>query len=205
MSRLAPLPATRDWSHELARLREAARRLVRPTTLAPTALAAALAAPVAADAQTLRGSPSSVQRAYDFAQKRDLAFPKTRREVDRAVAAGTYVRLTNGRNYQLRNVQFPYVLPATRSVVLDLAARYVRACGQKLVVTSAIRPTSVRLLNSNAKTVHPTGLAVDLRRPSGRCRTWLREALLKMEKAGTIDATEERFPAHFHLVVYRSP
>jgi hypothetical protein len=48
-------------------------------------------------------------------------------------------------------------------------------------------------------------MAVDLRRPGGRCRTWLRTELLSMERAGTIDATEERFPAHFHLVVYRAP
>jgi hypothetical protein len=196
MSLLAFPPAARDWRHELARLRTAAPYL---------AVMAALGEPATAAAQTLRGSPSSVQRAYDFAKRRDLGFPRTRREVERAARAGTYVRLANGRTYQLRNVQFPYVLPATRAVVVDLAARYSRACGQKMVVTSAIRPTSVRLLNSNPRTVHPTGLAVDLRRPSGRCRAWLREALLRMEKAGTIDATEERFPAHFHLVVYRSP
>jgi hypothetical protein len=177
---------------------------MRPAAPALASLALLLA-PADGAAQTLRGSPASVQRAYAYATGRELGFPKSRREVERAVRAGTYVRLANSRNYQLRNVQFPYVLPATRAVVVDLAARYVRACGQKMVVTSAIRPTSVRLLNSNAKTVHPTGLAVDLRRPSGRCRTWLRETLLRMERAGTLDATEERFPAHFHLVVYRAP
>jgi hypothetical protein len=161
--------------------------------------------PGTARAQTLRGSPASVERAHDAARARGLTFHRTRREAERAARAGTFVRLSNSANYQLRGVQLPYVLPATRAVVVTLAARYRRACGERMVVTSAIRPTSVRLLNSTAKTVHPTGMAVDLRRPGGRCRTWLRTELLSMERAGTIDATEERFPAHFHLVVYRAP
>jgi hypothetical protein len=49
--------------------------------------------------------------------------------------------------------------------------------------------------------VHPTGMAVDLRRPSGRCLTWLRRTLLAAERRGAIEATEERHPPHFHVAV----
>jgi hypothetical protein len=74
-----------------------------------------------------------------------------------------------------------------------------------MTVTSALRPTALRLRNSAEHSVHPTGMAVDLRAPRGRCRAWLRTALLGMERRGVIDATEERRPAHFHVVVYGAP
>jgi hypothetical protein len=45
-------------------------------------------------------------------------------------------------------------------------------------------------------------MAVDLRRPSGRCLTWLRRELLSMEGSGVIEATEEHHPAHFHVAVF---
>jgi hypothetical protein len=43
---------------------------------------------------------------------------------------------------------------------------------------------------------------VDLYRPTGRCLRWLRAALLELEGAGMIEATEERRPAHFHVAVF---
>ena len=70
-----------------------------------------------------------------------------------------------------------------------------------MVVTSATRPMSRKLANSSSLTVHPTGIAVDLRRPSGKCLTWLRRTLLAAERRGAIEATEERYPAHFHVAV----
>ena len=70
-----------------------------------------------------------------------------------------------------------------------------------MVVTSATRPMSRKLVNSSSQTVHPAGIAVDLRRPSGRCLTWLRRTLLAAERRGTIEATEERRPPHFHVAV----
>ena len=45
----------------------------------------------------------------------------------------------------------------------------------------------------------------DLRAPGGRCRSWLRKELLAYERRGVVDATEERRPAHFHVVVYKAP
>jgi uncharacterized protein YcbK (DUF882 family) len=74
-----------------------------------------------------------------------------------------------------------------------------------MVVTSAMRPTSLqrRLANGVAKSVHPTGMAVDLRAPGGSCRPWLRKQLLAASKRGSVDATEEHHPAHFHVIVFR--
>jgi nucleoid-associated protein YgaU len=44
-------------------------------------------------------------------------------------------------------------------------------------------------------------MAVDLRKPTGTCLVWLRQTLLVEERQGTIEATEERRPAHFHIAV----
>jgi hypothetical protein len=73
-----------------------------------------------------------------------------------------------------------------------------------LVVTSAIRPESRQPANSVERSVHPTGMAVDLRRPEGECLSWLRRTLLSLEGDNIIEVTEEHHPAHFHVAVYQS-
>ncbi len=181
------------------------RHLIARAALATLAtLTAGLAAPCPAAAQTLRGSPASVERAYRLAVRRGLPFHRSRGTIERSARRGVYVRLSNTATYRLRGVGVPFVLPATRTVLGNLAARYRRQCGERLVVTSAMRLTLSRLINSTPKSVHPAGLAFDLRAPRGRCRAWLRAELLSMERRGLIDATEERVPPHLHVVVYRA-
>lgn len=155
----------------------------------------------------LRGSKTAVDQAYRAAKRDGLTFARSRREIERGARAGDYVRLSRSTaNYRLRGVTMPYVRPATRAFVAHFGANYRRSCGEALTVTSAMRPTSMHLANSVEKTVHPTGMAVDLRvprRPS--CRAWMRTALIGLERQGVVNATEERRPAHFHVVVYRAP
>ena len=173
--------------------------------VAPVALVAALGALAAggADAQTLRGSRGSVERMYGQAKRQDLTFYRTGRGVRSAAAEGELVRLRGNENYRLADASYPYALPTTRTFVQRLAAQYRDACGEKLVVTSATRPASVRLRNSVAESVHPSGMAVDIRRPTrGSCLRWLRQTLLDVEGEGVIDATEERHPPHFHVAVF---
>jgi hypothetical protein len=87
--------------------------------------------------------------------------------------------------------------------VQRLAAQYHEACGERLVVTSATRPRSLRLRNSVAESVHPAGIAVDLRKPTrGSCLRWLRQTLVDIEGEGVIEAIEERRPPHFHVAVF---
>jgi hypothetical protein len=182
----------------------AVRRLAGAALL--TVLAGAGPAGVGpAGAQSLRGSKASVERSYRFAVAKRLPFYRDGRALERAARDGHYARLTNTTTYRLRGVGLPYVLPATRDLLIDVAARYRRSCRERLVVTSAIRLTVNRLINSSPKSVHPTGLAFDLRAPRGRCRQWLRRELLALERRGLVDATEERFPPHLHVVVFRAP
>lgn len=60
----------------------------------------------------------------------------------RAARTGRFVRLPGNADYGLHAVGFPYVKPATRTFVERLAEQYRRACHERLVVTSAIRPDS---------------------------------------------------------------
>jgi hypothetical protein len=96
------------------------------------------------------------------------------------------------------------VLLNTLRVTDSLAAAYRAGCGERLVVTSGARPLARQPRNASPKSVHPTGMAVDFRRPrTPACLTWLRKALVDLEGTGAIEATEERHPAHFHVAVLR--
>ncbi|HSU12726.1 DUF5715 family protein [Longimicrobium sp.] len=173
--------------------------------VAPVALAAALGV-LAVDgtqAQTLRGSRGSVERMYGQAKRQDLTFYRTGRGVRSAAAEGELVRLRGNENYRVADASYPYALATTRTFVQRLAAQYRDECGEKLVITSATRPRSVRLRNSVAESVHPSGMAVDIRKPArARCLRWLRQTLLDVEGEGVIDATEEHHPPHFHVAVF---
>jgi len=168
-------------------------------------LAAAAFAP-AVQSQTLQGSRASVERIHRQALVHDLHFFETSEGVRRAHERGIFVKLNGNADYMVANVSHPYLLPEAETFVVRLAAQYRAACGEKLVVTSAVRPRSLRLANSSDRTVHPTGMAVDLRRPhNSRCLGWLRTTLLSMESLGVIEAVEERNPPHFHVAVFPTP
>jgi hypothetical protein len=155
----------------------------------------------------LRGSRESVQKMWDFAVDHGLTFYRTPSDIDRAVAEGKLVQLTGDATYELsRGVGFSYATKEARQFVLAFAPQYVAACGTPLMVTSAARPTSRQPRNSNPYSVHPTGIAVDLRRPpAGPCQRWLRGALAELEDQGFIEATEERRPVHLHVAVLTAP
>ncbi len=176
------------------------RRLV-PTALAGATLAW-FAIPSILEAQSLRGSRSTVERVYERAADNGLYFYKTSGGVRSAAEKGRFVRLTGNADYRLHGVSHPYAAPSTRLFVERLASQYRAACGEQLVVTSAIRPLGAQPGNSSTRSVHPTGIAVDLRRPKGKCLAWLRKTLLAVEEQGVIDGTEERTPPHFHVVVF---
>lgn len=157
-------------------------------------------------AQSLNGSRASVNRMYRQARAEKLAFYETARGVRKAVARGQLVELVPNEDFQLHAVAYPYVRPMTRTFVRRLAAQYRDACGEPLEVTSAVRPATRQPENSVARSVHPTGMAVDLHKPDDSgCLDWLRSTLRELERAGVLEATEEFSPPHFHVAVYPSP
>src|SRR5688500_10863022 len=176
------------------------RTILAALTGAATLITIAL--PSLAGAQPLRGSRSTLARVYERASERGLYFYKTSGGVKSAAEKGRFVRLAGNADYRLHGVSHPYLTATTRTFVERLASQYRAGCGEQLVVTSAIRPLAKQPRNSSDYSVHPTGIAVDLRKPSGKCLTWLRKTLLALEDRGVLDGTEERSPPHFHVVVF---
>jgi hypothetical protein len=181
-------------------------RLSRPIAAALAAASLASLPGLLGAQTTLRGSRGTVDRTYRRAVQSDVPFYRSSRGVRAAARDGDLVRLPGNADYRLAGTAYPYALPTTRLFVTRLARQYRQQCGERLVVTSAVRPRSYRVPNSIDKSVHPAGIAVDLRRPTRRrCVAWLRETLLAMESAGAIDGTEEHHPPHFHVAVFPGP
>ena len=155
----------------------------------------------------LHGSKQSVEKMYAFALSRHLPFYLTPTNVDRAIAEGRLVPLTGDSTYELtRGVGFSYATREAKQFVLAFAPQYLASCGVPLTVTSAARPMSRQPHNANPHSVHPTGIAVDIRRPpAGPCLMWVRSALAALEDKGIVEATEERHPVHLHVAVLVPP
>jgi hypothetical protein len=138
---------------------------------------------------------------YSRAVMNDLEFFRTSKSVYESVRDGELVMLSITEDMTLDGVSYPFVLPRTRDFVNIFAKKYHDACGERIVVTSAARPRNQQPRNASPESVHPTGMAVDFRKPSGNCLTWMRGELLALEKMGTVEATEEHIPVHFHVAV----
>ena len=161
--------------------------------------------PGRAPAQSLRGSRSSLDRQVAQARQHDFSHLANAGQVRRFVDAGYLVPISGNRDYTLHDVSFPFARPEVRLFVERLATQYRRACGEQLVVTSLTRPRSHQPRNASSRSVHPTGMAIDLRRPAGRCRAWLEGVLLSLEARGVLEATAERRPPHYHVAVFPKP
>jgi len=168
-------------------------------------LVAALAtAPVmAARADGLAGSPASMVHQHDIALKEDYSFVRTPKDVERLANAGALVAVTDNANLTLSKVSHPFTRPEVRDFVERFAASYRDATGTPLVVTSLTRPASEQPANAHKLSVHPAGMAVDFRVPvDSASRAFLERSLLAMERAGVLDVTRERTPAHYHIAVF---
>jgi LysM repeat protein len=138
---------------------------------------------------------------YTRAVSNDLDFFRTSKSLYESVKDKELVLLPITMDLTLDDVSYPFVLPRTRDVVNVFAKNYRAACGERLVVTSAARPRSEQPRNASPQSVHPTGMAVDFRKPSGTCLTFLRAELVRLERQGVLEATEEKHPVHFHVAV----
>jgi LysM repeat protein len=154
-------------------------------------------------AQSLQGSTLSLDRQNRVAREHDYTFIDTSERVRHFASQGWLVEVRPTADYLLRGVSFPYARPEVELFLRRLGAQYRAACGEQLVVTSLTRPTTRQPRNASDRSVHPTGMAVDLRYSHSRsCRAWLERVLLQLEAAGVVEATRERFPVHYHVAVF---
>ena len=159
-----------------------------------------------AAAQSLRGSGASLDRQNRQAVHHDYSYLGNASEVQRFVEAGLLVPVYETADYWLKQVSFPVARPAVKLFIQRLGSQYRAACGERLVVTSLTRPVANQPSNASRRSVHPTGMALDLRRPyPGPCRTWLEDTLLFLEGQGMLEATRETNPAHYHIALYSEP
>ena len=120
--------------------------------------------PGGVSAQSLRGSAASLDVQTDQAARHDLTYLSGRVELRRFVDAGLLVPVDGSRDYTLEDVSFPFARPEVKLFIERLSQQYRRACGQRLVVTSLTRPQSHQPRNASDRSVHPTRMALDLRR-----------------------------------------
>jgi len=154
-------------------------------------------------AQSLRGSPASLDRQNRIAHQNDFTYLDTGKRILYFAEKGWLVRLRPNRDFELHAVSYPYTRPDVALFLERLSAQYRSACGERLVVTSLTRPTTRQPRNASERSVHPTGMAVDLRYSHSRaCRSWLEGVLLDLERAGVLEATREHYPAHYHVAVF---
>jgi hypothetical protein len=169
-------------------------------SLALAALAGAIDAPAI---DRLKGTPASVARQVRVASENDFTFLETPAQVRRFVSLGLLVPLEGDGHYELSGVSFAVARPEVRLFVERLARQYHRACGERLVVTSLTRPKTRQPSNAHRQSTHRAGMAVDIRRSARRgCRRWLEATLRALELRGTLEATRERYPAHYHVAVF---
>jgi LysM repeat protein len=154
-------------------------------------------------AQTLKGSRTSIDNQYYAAVSYGYTFVKSAHAVQSGIKANQLTRVTPNRYLELYDVSYPYAVPATYLFLSRLSEQHYRACGEKLAVTSLLRPKDRQPANSVARSVHPTGMAVDLRVPKNRkCLAWLQNTLVSLEREKVLDVTRERYPPHFHVAVF---
>jgi hypothetical protein len=172
-------------------------------TRAAVAFALSLAPATIARADGLAGSPSSMVHQHEIAVQEDYSFLRTSKDVRALASKGALVPVTENASLALSKVSYAFARPEVRDFVERFAASYRDATGSRLVVTSLTRPTSTQPANAHKLSVHPAGMAVDLRVPAaGPDRAFLESSLLAMERAGVLDVTRERSPAHYHVAVF---
>lgn len=154
-------------------------------------------------AQTLKGSAESINKQYRTAIAYGFSFVSTAQSLNSHLHTNQLVRVSPDRYMALHGVSYPYAVQGTKLFLSRLSAQYYSMCGEKLTVTSLLRPKDRQPANSVARSVHPTGMAVDLRIPSKpKCRSWLENTLLSLERERVLDVTRERYPPHYHVAVY---
>ena len=135
-----------------------------------------------ASGQSLRGSSKSLDLQNRVAEEHDFTYIDTPERVGYFASQGWLVRVL---------------------FIERLSRQYLAACGEQLVITSLTRPTERQPRNASDRSVHPTGMAVDLRYSGNRnCRLWLERVLGDLEQTRDLEATRERYPPHYHIAIF---
>lgn len=155
-------------------------------------------------AQSLRVSGASMDLQNQQALLHGYSFAQTADDVRRLIDTGALVPVIGNQYFMIKeSVAFPYARPEVGDFIRHLGRRYYDACGEQLVVTSLTRARNRQPRNASRRSVHPAGMAIDLRRSwNRRCRTWIETKLLTLEVNGVLDAMLESQPPHYHVALF---
>ena len=177
--------------------------IAKGVTLSPVFLILLAGCIAPASGQSLRGSSRSLDLQNRVAQQHDFTYIDTPERIGYFASRGWLVRVRENRDFQLHAVSFPFARPEVALFIERLSRQYLAACGEQLVITSLTRPTARQPRNASDRSVHPTGMAVDLRYSGNRnCRAWLERVLEDLEQARVLEATRERYPPHYHVAIF---
>jgi len=191
-------------STETKNKRAGGMKILRATLTTAVTLACFSVLPV--NAQTLNGSRAAMEAQHYHAVSQGYTFARTPSDVTTMIAGGELVRVSPTRSMTLHAISYPYLRPQAKTFIERLAVQYQNACGEKLVVTSMTRPSVRQPANAHDLSVHPVGMAIDLRIPAnGRCRSWLESTLLSLEERDVLNVIRERRPPHYHVALFPEP
>ncbi len=158
-------------------------------------------------AQSLRPTRASLDRQNRMAEEHHYSYLDDADDVERFVRAGLLVSVASNPDFDVKEgVRFPYARPEVVDFLSRMGRRYEDACHEKLVVTSLTRPRRLQPPNASSRSVHPTGMAFDLRRSWRReCRSYLEGVLVALEIEGVLEANYERRPPHYHVALFPRP
>ena len=147
-------------------------------------------------------SLESIGYQYLYALAHEIPFLETPKAVDEAFARGELMDLRENPNLRFYKVSYYYVKPSTKIWLDKFEFESRPVCGDELWVTSAMRPVNMKLWNSSPISVHPTGMAVDLRIPKRNdCYKWFLSHFDRDKKLGLIDYIIEKVEPNFHVAV----
>lgn len=154
-----------------------------------------------AEAQSLKGSKASMDKQNQERQEHNYTRVYSKVGVKKMVQQGHFKPLGKNKNYSLSGVSHPYARSEVKLFVERFSSQHKSSCGKKLVVTSATRTHNPS--NGSKRSVHPAGMAVDLRiTKSKACRAFIESTLLFLEKKGVVEATREKYKPHYHVAVF---
>lgn len=189
-------------------------------TILTLCLGLLLAAPVhAGGASALRGSRASMARQNTLADREHLTRLKDSRQLIRFEQKRLLVPAPRTKAVKVDrrlDAKYTWCRPETRKFLAVLGTDFRKKFKRSLQVNSLVRTVNyqvgLRSRNGNAASVlpgpgqsaHLTGAAIDITK-KGMSRAqlaWMRARLTKLERRGTIEATEERRQPVFHIMVF---
>ena len=174
--------------------------------------------PVLAKA-SLRGSPQALAEQNRIADRENLSRLHSK-DLASFKKKKLLVRIPTNKAVKVDKrlpAEYRFVRPWTRDFIVSLSRDYEHTFHKPLRINSGVRTVERQhqliRINGNAargttpsrRSSHLTGATIDITKVgmSRAERSWMRTRLLQLERAGHVEATEERMQSVFHIMVCR--